>query len=202
MAVSPTTQFKINQVKNKPLRRVLKVILNTLDTMHDANKAAYVAFTTAVTVGPTSVTDHCGLAIHGSNKENALTARGFTYDIAGTAYYLAAQTEIDLSACAATATDTALGTQTSRAYLLHVDSTGTVDFTPGDDLAGTAAASAVVPDWPANKVGFGVIKRSNESTANDFTLGTTSMLTSGTTTFTSLTGIEAGALADTFTSSL
>lgn len=103
-----------------------------------------------------------GLAIHGTNKDNLLTATAFSFIVAGVPKNLAAQTEIVAPAATQQAADTDCW------YLLSVDAAGTITFTKGVDHATTA----VIPAPPAAEAVFGAVHVSLASGAT-FTLGTT-----------------------------
>ncbi len=103
-----------------------------------------------------------GLAIHGINKDNLLTAAAFSFIVAGVPKNLAAQTEIVTPAATAQTVDEKCW------YLLHVNASGTISFTKGVDHATTA----VIPAPPADEAVFGAVHVSLASGAG-FTLGTT-----------------------------
>lgn len=121
-----------------------------------------------------------GLAIHGTNKENALTAAAIVASIAGVMYTKAAVTEIDLSALAvidetgATKTLTAQATATDRIYLLVMNSSATLKIVQG--VAVATGATCKSPRCPSDYVAVGAIKIGN-ATGSAFTFGTTAMNT-------------------------
>ncbi len=119
-----------------------------------------------------------GLAIHGTNTENALTASAIIASIAGVMYTKAAVTEIDLSALAvidetgATATLAAQATAKDRIYLLVMNASAALKIVQGTPVA--TAAVCPCPRCPDGYVAVGAIKVVN-ATGSNFTLGTTDL---------------------------
>jgi len=186
MTIKAATQHLINQITDPAVKRILKDILDTLTTDLAANKTKFDAHTHQVEGIMDMGLSKAGLAIHGANSENVLTANAFEYSIAGVAYSYAAQAEIDISAL--TFTPTALATANQRIYLLYVTSAGVLDILEGDDHA----SAAVVPATPAGRVALGYIKVVN-ATGSPFTLGTTGLDTANITdTYVDLVGNAAG----------
>jgi len=186
MTIKAATQHLINQITAPVVKRVLKAMLDTLTTDLNANKTKFDAHTHQVEGIMDMGLSKAGLAIHGVNSENVLTANDFEYGIAGVAYSYAAQAEIDISAL--TFTPTELATANQRIFLLYVTSAGVLDILEGDDHA----TAAVVPPTPAGRVALGYIKVVNASGAG-FTLGTTGLDAAGITdTYVDLIGNAAG----------
>lgn len=132
-----------------------------------------------------------GLADHGTNHENVLTAAAVAYSVGGVMYSKAAQTEIDLSALGVideSGTTKAIVAQsagTTRCYLLVLNSAGTIKIV---QITGVlpASSSSDCPGCPAGYAPFGAVKIVN-GTASAFTFGTTSKTTAGITpTYTDL----------------
>jgi len=125
-----------------------------------------------------------GLAIHGGNSENVQTVAAVDYCIAGVMYQYAITAEIDLSACdfitetAAADTVSAQAKNTDRAYLLVLNSAGTVKVIQGTAVA--TAGTCTVPGCPDGYAPLGVIKVANGNSAT-FTLGTTGLDAAGVT---------------------
>lgn len=129
-----------------------------------------------------TIANHCyskpGLAIHGANAENALTASAIIGSIEGVMYTKAAQTEIDLSALAviteadAVTTISAQATATDRVYLLVMNAAAVLKIIQGTAVA--TGATCPCPDCPVGYFAWGAIKVANAS-GSAFTLGTTDL---------------------------
>ncbi|KKN00234.1 hypothetical protein LCGC14_1139890 [marine sediment metagenome] len=158
----------VNMIAGSQSQRVHRKILDQLIADLNASKAVFDTHTHQIEAILDMGLSKAGLAIHGSAKENVLTANVFEFAIAGICYTLAAQGSIDISALPFTPTE--LDTAKQRIYLLHVTSGGTIDITEGADHA----SAAVVPATPAGKAAFGYIKIVN-ATGSGFTIGTTDM---------------------------
>ena len=124
-----------------------------------------------------SLTDG-GLAIHGTNTENTLTAAAVVHTIDGVFKSLAADTEIDISALVFkdgdgnTVTQEALATAKKCVYVFAVDAAGTEFMFQGVQVL--EADDAFCPGVAAGYAAFGAVKVSN-ATGSDFTLGTTAL---------------------------
>jgi hypothetical protein len=136
-----------------------------------------------------------GLAIHGTNVENVLTANAVSAVINGVIVAIAADTEVDISAekrlvststefavdvwalAAAAGGFGALAIGYSNIYVVMVNASGTYGI-----VEGTAVAGTTLPDYPNTPdedwcpiCAIGVVNAS----AAAFTLGTTSLATAG-----------------------
>jgi len=126
--------------------------------------------------------DSAKMAIHGTNTENVLTAGAVSFSIAGKMYSKAAATEIDLSDLSLldedgdSATASALAAGYTRVTLLALNSSGTVYLIEGTDVAN--GGSAYCPECPDGYAPYCAVKVVN-GTAADFTLGTTTLDTTG-----------------------
>lgn len=177
----------INKMSLSPSdKRLLKSIFDQMIADGTLNKTAFDSHTHQTEGIFDMGLSKAGLAIHGVNTENVLTANAFDFSIAGVAYQLAAQAEIDISGLSFTPTE--LATAKQRIYLIHVASGGTIDILEGEDHA----SDAQIPATPAGKVALGYIKVVNAS-GSGFTIGTTALDTAGITdTYVDLAGNAAG----------
>lgn len=142
----------------------------------------YTSLAATTTVIRNTTANRCfgkaGLAIHGANVENVQTVAAVDYAIAGVLYQLAITAEIDLSALdfitetAGSDTVSAQAKNTDRAYLLVLNSAGTVKVIQGTAVA--TGGTCTCPGCPDGYAPFGVIKVVNGNTAT-FTLGTTNL---------------------------
>jgi len=139
-----------------------------------------------------------GLAIHGTNKENVLTAAIVTFTITCVFYTKAATAEVDLSALAVLEEDgdadtiDALSAGYTRVFLLVMNAAGTMKIVQGTDVAN--GGSAYSPACPDGHAPFGAIKVVNGS-GSAFTLGTTALDAADiTSTFKDLSHVPATAL--------
>ncbi len=136
---------------------------------------------------------NAGLAIHGTNVENVLTATAVVLTHNGVCNAFAAQTEIDLSAktaydekgVALSAIPT-LAAGYTRKYVLAANSSDAIIILCGKPMLTAQGDDADWPVLPAGYCPFGGIKVVN-GTASAFTLGTTALNTASlTVTYSSL----------------
>ncbi|MBF0137403.1 MAG: hypothetical protein H7833_16155 [Magnetococcus sp. DMHC-1] len=114
-----------------------------------------------------------GLAIHGTNRENVLTANAVDFIIDNQFYTLAAQTEIDISAISGY-TPTTQATGKSRWYLFCLSTASALSVVEGSVAA--SAEAALMPDPGTTVCPFCAIRVVN-ATGSNFTLGTTALNT-------------------------
>ncbi len=125
-----------------------------------------------------------GLAIHGVNTENVLTANITTYVINGIFYAKAATAEVDISAATFLNEEgdtVAIATiaDDTKAYLLFVlDTSGNIRVVQGAAVGLTA--TPVWPKVPENYAAMGAVLVQNE-TGSAFTPGTTALDTANVT---------------------
>lgn len=130
-----------------------------------------------------------GLAIHGANAFDALTANAVSYMINGIFYTKAAMASIGaatlggalgaLDESGATATMAPLVTSYDQAFLLVLNAAGTVKAIQGPAVA--AGLAVPVPGAPPLYSPFGLIKVRNASGSN-FVFGTTNFSAANVTT--------------------
>ena len=129
--------------------------------------------------------DDVGLAIHGTNTENVLTANAADQIINGVFNALAADTEIDISALSFYDGDgnllsavTALADGYEAKYVLANNASDTQICCIGWPMLTSQGDDADWPNVPTGYAPFGGIKVVNASGA-DFTIGTTALDASG-----------------------
>ncbi|MBF0177230.1 MAG: hypothetical protein HQL63_10360 [Magnetococcales bacterium] len=130
-------------------------------------------FTSFLTAAQTRCFSKVGLAIHGTNRENVLTASAANFTIDSQFYTLAAQAEIDISAISGY-TPTVLATGKSRWYLFCLSTASALSVVEGSVV--TSSADAVMPDPGTTVCPFCAILVAN-ATGSNFTLGTTALNT-------------------------
>jgi len=136
--------------------------------------------------GGNYMTGHAGLAIHGTNKDNALTANATQLVFDGVTEALAADTEVTTPAAVQQAV------LTTCMYIMCVVAGGAVTWVKGtEQLTADLTAGRKMLEWPiptAESVVVGSVKVVLASTAT-FTLGTTAFdATNVTSTFKSHNG--------------
>lgn len=130
-----------------------------------------------------------GLAIHGTNAYDALTANAISFIVNGIFYSKAAMASIAaatlggaagaLDETGASVTMSALATGYDQAFLLLLNAAGTVKAIQGPAVV--TGASVPVPGVPPLYASFGLIKVRNASGSN-FVFGTTNFSASNVTT--------------------
>lgn len=111
-----------------------------------------------------------GLAIHGGNVENMLTANVSQYSIGRQCYTLAAAGEIDISALTGGGGTVADGA--TAVLLVLLVAAGTISFVQSADYTNASGDTIVVPDYDrATYACIGAVKIKNE-TGSEWIFGT------------------------------
>lgn len=118
-----------------------------------------------------------GIAIHGTNAENVLTAAAAVYSIDGYQYTKAAAAEVDISGLSGLPIDLTAGK--AAIYALSLDAAGAWTVDKGAEVA--AIADAVPPSVALTKTPVALIKVTN-GTASAFVIGTTAFSAASVTT--------------------
>lgn len=128
------------------------------------------------------VYNNAGVAVHGANFENILTALPVDYSVKGVMYTAAAKAEIDISTLAGLPS-VALPDAETQYFGFELDTADNVYAVYGETRPNAALADgSQVADWPVasgpDRTLFAVLAIDN-STAADFVLGTTLLTVAG-----------------------